>query len=359
MKPFSMFLEEYIFEESATTSIENDDKGKLHELLLAKHLHHEGKLPSHHRSYSENEDHAGTPQQVHDRLKNKVGEAAYTEIDNHARKTAEAVRNHLIKRGHLGGKNGHVITDVHWSSNRDTENKPGDHEKTTGSRDVNSNADIILTTKNKRGKTVFHGISAKYGSQKQPNYKNSGLDSLEKQARQKQGTYTNLMKQHEKHMETIGYTGTKAQRHAQYKADKVSSDSAAKKRVAEAEKSSLQSRTQMARLHEKGLSGMSDAELRTHISSQVSPKTKINHVVAHSLVNQKTGEATPVVHDADHIANDHLDHYENLHVKPGNGISADIYGTHKITGKVRKVASQVFKASSGPHKGVAGAFKLN
>ena len=358
MKNFLFFLEEYIFEESATSSVENDDKGKLHELLLAKHLHPEKKLPSHHRSYSENEEHAGTPQQVHDRLRAKVGEDAYNEIDNHAKQTAAAVLDHLTKRGHLGGREGHKITDVHWTSNRDTENKSGDHEKTTGQKDVNSNADIILTTTNKHGKKVFHGISAKYGSQKQPNFKNAGLDNLEKQAKQPKNTYTNIMKQHENRMESIGSTGTKAERHAKYKLDKVSSSAAAKKRATEAEKSSLQSRTQIARLHDKALSAMSDPELRAHITSQVSPKTKINHLIAHSLVNKKTGTATSVIHDADHIANEHLDNYENLHVKSGNGISSDIYGTHKTTGKIRKVASQVFKATSGPHKGTAGALRL-
>ena len=358
--------------QALTAKVSNDDKGKLHELLLAKYLHPKTDLPLHHRSESENPEHAGTPKQVHDKLKVKIGAAAYNEVDSHAKQTAETIKNHLNKQGHL---NSHTVSDVHWTSNRDTENKAGDHEKTTGHKDLNSNADLIITTQNKAGHKVFHGVSAKYGSEDQPNFKNAGLSSLEKMAGHKPGTYTDTQRKHEENMEKLGYKGSKIQRHIQYKEHKKILDaeksshqksnstkpftpkSKEAKMAHTAELASQEARAQMARKHEQGLSKFNDEKLRQHINQQVSPPTIHNHIVAHSHV-QSSGKAKSIVHDAQHIADDHLNQYKNLRVKKGNGISAEIIGTHKDTGKERVIAQQIFKASSGPHKGTAGAFKL-
>ena len=119
--------EQMLMEESENEK--NDDKGKLHELLLAKHLHPKKQLPSHHRAESENPDHAGTPTQVHDKLKDKMTTHEYNQIDSHAKQTAKAVMDHLHKKGHI--PKDHVVHDVHWTSNRDTEKKGGDPKKST------------------------------------------------------------------------------------------------------------------------------------------------------------------------------------------------------------------------------------
>lgn len=347
-----------------TASVESDDKGKLHELLLAKHLNPKGTLPSHWRSKSE--DYGGTPEQVHDRLKTKVGKAAYGEINSHAKQTAGAIMGHLGEYGHIGGKTGHEIHDIHWTSNRDAEHNPGDHEKTTGVKDKNSNADLIITTKHKKtGEKKFVGISAKYGSQAKPNYRNSGLDSLEKEAGHAKGTYTSIQKNHEKAVEKLGYKGTRQQRHTQYKADIVkreeSPKSMAAKRATAAEASSLSSRSHMASKHREGLGTKSDSQLRDIVRKNVSPPTVFPHVVAHSHV-QSDGSAKSVVHPAHSIADEHLNNFDKLHVdKKEGGIRASIKGTVKSgknAGKVMTVASQTFKAGSGPHKGTAGVFKL-
>jgi len=350
---------------AATSTVSNDDKGKMFELLLAHHMSHtddsKKQLPSHHRS--ENEEYGGTPQQVHDRLRDKIGEAAYNEIHEHARATADAVKDHLGRQGMLGGTEGHKISDVSWTSNADTEKKAGDHEKTTGIKDVNSNADIIATTKNAAGKTNYIPISAKYGSEEKPNFRNSGLESLEAQAGHPKGTYTRIARDHDARMAELGYTGSKKERHAQYKQDLKSDDHEIKAKVTAAEASSLDARQKMARLHEQGLSRdqhnpeLQDAFLRRHITSQVSSPTVYPHIVAHGHV-QSNGSVIPVIHNAADIANNHLNKFSNLHVKQGRGISAEIWGTHKETGKPMRVASQIFKATSGPHKGMAGAFKL-
>ena len=383
MKTFKSFLkEQYLYEESLkecflteeSTGNENDDKGKLHELLLAKHLHPNKQLPKHFRSESENPEHAGTPAQVYQKLSDKMGKTAHDKVDKDAKATASSVLAHLKKHGGL--PEGHKITDVHWTSNRDTEKKAGDHEKLTKKKDVNSNADLILSsTHSKTGIVAHHPISAKYGSHK-PNYKNSGLDSLEKQAGRKAGTYTNIQKEHENRSEKLGYSGSQAQKHKQYKEDKTHLDremadhkeSESTKafkpkhpqaiRAHAAEKSNLDARQKMAREHDKGMAKKSDEELRNHIRSQVSPATHLPHIIAHSKTKEN-GNTESHVSDASHMADEHLNKFHKLHVKSGSGISSTIYGTHKETGKVMPVASQIFKSSSGPHKGTAGAFKLH
>lgn len=392
MLSFSQFLpEEYLVEMAALSStLSSDDKGKMHELLLAKHLNpKKGKLPEHWRAQSDNPDHSGTPQQVHDKLRNKIGESAYKEIDSHAKQTAQALVDHLYKGGHI--PKDHVVSKVHWTSNRDTSKKAGDHEKTTGTKDINSNADLILTTHHKSGKggPKFIGVSAKYGGQAEPNYRNDGLIALEQKAGLAKGTLTRIQKVHDDDMEaSLGYSGSRKERHADYKIGRelIKSEKAAQKenfelkngpqakgfvykpkhkeakRAMAAEESSLAARTRMARSFEKGLSKFSDEDLRGFIRNQVAAPTVHHHVVAFSHV-QDDGSAVSHVKNSDEIADTHLNNYTNLRVRKGNGISSDIVGTynnptHKDHGKQVVIARQNFKASSGPHQGTAGSFKL-
>jgi len=363
--------------QAKSAGVMSDDKGKLHELLLAKHMNPTGKLPSHWRSKSE--EYGGTPTQVHTRLKKKVGAAAYKEIHDNAKNTAAAVIEHLHKNGRMEG---HEIANIHWTSNRDSEHNPGDHEKTTGVKDKNSNADLILTLSNRKtGKKKFIGVSAKYGSQSKPNLQNSGLDALEKEAGVAKGSYANRLKKHNDDVENLGYTGTSKQRHTQYKNDiaereaykktnkgklegfKPSSAKSAKalKRAIAAEQSSHKARTEMANHHRSALTGKNDAELRDMIRKNASPKTIHPHIIAHTHV-QSDGSSVPHVSASENHADHHLNKFENLHVEGGDGgIAVTIKGVAKEgknAGKVVPVATRTFKAGSGPHKGVAGVFKL-
>ena len=56
MLNFKSFLKEetLLVEKALSSAVDSDDKGKLHEILLSKHLHPETKLPDHHRAESEN-----------------------------------------------------------------------------------------------------------------------------------------------------------------------------------------------------------------------------------------------------------------------------------------------------------------
>ena len=409
---FKTFLKEEVIKEEAlllemaalSAAVENDDKGKLHELLLAKHLHPDNKLPDHHRSESENEEHAGTPQQVHDRLQKKIGPGAYNEIDSHAKQTAAAIKKHFDENGHTG--NGNHIGQVFWTSNPDKAAKAGDHEKTVGVKDVNSNADLIVRMHDKNGKTASHvGVSAKYGSQT-PNYRNPGLESMEKTAGLEKGSMKALTDAHHEHMEKLGYQGSADTRNIQYKIDKMGADKArqehakleglvasgkslsrknkimheqlseflkvhdgmkpkdqlafqqkAASRAASAEASSLAAKRAVAKHFSTGLATKSDEELRNIVREHVSAPTHIPHIVAHSKVKDD-GSAISDIKPSHSIADDHLANYENLHVAHGGGVSTTIKGTHKKTGKVGNVAIFTTKSSSGPHKGLVGTFSL-
>ena len=368
---------DYLIEMAAASSSESsDDKGKMHELLLAKYLnpnkdeYGEQVLPLHHRS--ESEEYGGTPKQVHDRLRMKINPAAYNEINSHAKQTAFGVLKHLKKSGF----NNNHLSDIHWTSNRDTAKKGGDHEKTTGIRDTNSNADLILTYQHPKTKQkTFVGVSAKYGTNQEPNYRNDGLDNLEKKYNIPSGTLTNIQKIHDKDMtDRLGYTGSRADKHIQYKIgrkikeqEKAAHKAAGgdnnnfqpisyeAKRASDAENASIESRRKMARAMDAGLSTMNDSQLRELIRGQVSPKTKIHHIVAHSHV-QDDGTAISKIGDMHNIADEHLNNFKNLRVKKGNGIYSQIVGDYN--GKERPVAQQLLKTVSGPVKGTAGAFKL-
>ena len=195
-----------------------------------------------------------------------------------AKQTSEEIRKYL--KNHPEFKD-HQISNVHWTSNRDTAKKEGDHEKTTGIKDVNSNADLILTLKHpKTGQTKYVGISAKYGTEPQPNYRNDGLAALEQKSGLKKETLTDIQKAHDQDMaDRLGYTGTKAERHAQYKIgrklkgeeraawkEKTGSNKGfmpKKKeslRARAAEDASVLARKKMARHLDAGLGNMSDDE---------------------------------------------------------------------------------------------------
>jgi len=107
----------------------------------------------------------------------------------------------------------------------------------------------------------------------------------------------------------------------------------------------------------EGLSKYDDAKLRNVVRDHVSAPTKIPHTVAHSHV-QDDGSSKPIIKPASEIADKHLEDYENLHVVHSGGIAVYIKGTHKKTGKVMNVGTMTMKGSSGPHKGVVGAFSL-
>ena len=405
-------LKEDLLLEAESSSVDSDDKGKLHELLLAKHLHPQNTLPEHHRSFSDNPDHAGTPEQVHQKLMEKIPKAAYDEIDRHAKQSAAAFKQSMKDQGHIGD-NAHIGT-VHWTSNADKEGKPGDHFRTVkdangnGVSDPNSNADLIVTLHDKEGKPVgHHGISAKYGSN-EPNYRNPGLDALEKTAKLSSGSLGAPMQHHTDAMEKMGYTGSADQRNIQTKIDEMPINDIRQKhaeglaaiqsgkklsgkkkimhehldkfiqahdalpekkqeafrqqasqRAETARASNLAARTQMTQSFAAGMAQHKPEDLANIIRQNVSPNTHIPHTVVHSKVKE-SGEAESVIKPMHSLADEHLSQFkpDSLHVVPGKGTSVTIKGIHAKTGKPTVAARYTIKSSSGAHKSAVGTFKL-
>lgn len=404
-RPLTLMEEVLLEMAAATKETANDDKGKMHELLLAKYLHPEQRLPEHHRSFSDNDEHAGTPDQVHDRLKEKIGKAAYNEIDGHAQQTARAIKRHFETNGHQN--TGENISNVFWTSNRDTAGKPGDHEKTTGVKDQNSNADLIARITDKAGNIKHVGVSAKYGS-REPNYANPGLESLEKHAGMPKGTLNKHMEAHNANMDKLGYDGSADQRNIQTKLDeggihfareqlakhaatlaagkklgrkdKVMHDnakafvethdalpekkrtqflSAASQRAATARAGNLEARKQMAKEFHSHLAKKSPEELGNILRNSVSPPTHIPHIVAHSKV-KNDGSAESVIKPMHSIADDHFSQFDMSTLRPNvaNGTSVTFKAKHLKSGKEMNVGLINIKSSSGAHKGAVGSLKL-
>lgn len=221
--PLANLWEEFLIEAKATR--DNDDMGKLHELRLAYHLSHEDptqkSLPEHHRSTGKDDPaHNGDPQTVHDNILQRMDPEKADLVDKGASASADAWRKQYLQKGEKVGK-------VFWTSNRDTVKKngdltPGDHFKTTGIHDPNSNGDLIAQVTNHKGEHVrWEPISAKIGKN-DPNLANPGLAALEKMSGNESGTFSNMEQPHTEHVKTLGYhQGSREDRHAQWKADSI------------------------------------------------------------------------------------------------------------------------------------------
>jgi hypothetical protein len=122
-----------------------DTKGKLHELLVGYHLR-----GGRHMEKYKNEDQM-SPKQAHDMLKAKVSKEEYDKIKERARQAAEHIKHHIEKH------HGHKIQNVHWTS------KAGDIGKSTGveSSQKEDASDIMIHTRDKKGRKRYHGISLK------------------------------------------------------------------------------------------------------------------------------------------------------------------------------------------------------
>jgi hypothetical protein len=167
-------FKEFITE--ASSSSLRDPKGKLFELLVAKHMHSMGKFPD---SFRENNK---PPEQVHDDLKPKIHPDEYDKINHGASVTAQHILKTLHKTNQPGIENKnnkyHIGNNstVSWVSNPTDYKKLMDKHNTTD-RSTKSNADIVLTHHSKDNVT-HHAISLKYSS-RIPTESGPGLKNLE------------------------------------------------------------------------------------------------------------------------------------------------------------------------------------
>jgi hypothetical protein len=139
-----------------------DTKGKLHELLVGYHMQG-GKHMSKHP-----DEKGDTPKQAHDKLKEKVSPAEYKHIHQRAKAAAEHIRSQVESKGH-------TLSHVHWTS------KAGDIESSTGIKASQKEdaSDIVVHTKDKKGKIKHHGVSLKVTDSKNKHVpvSNPGMES--------------------------------------------------------------------------------------------------------------------------------------------------------------------------------------
>lgn len=318
----------------------NDAKGKAFEILAGSHLKHGSGKDGHPAGYLSHyrDENQNSPQQVLSYIKSELDKrhpGMYNEINDHARAAAAHMREQLKKNGH------HTFHDIAWTS------QPSDHKSFTGEEDPNSDADVMLKTN--KGPI---GISLKYGTQKQPNLRNPGLNSIEELAGLKKGEITSLYNKHNENLKALGFNQTADKNHAAYKANKNSEESKA------AEQSSLAARREIAKKWQNGYSAMNSDQLKQKIISLVSPETKFEHYRMHTRPT-----ASGVEHHMGGIkdeVNSLLNHYAEFKAVPhsGEGISAQILGRHHGSEDWHPVVTHSVKNTSGPMRGMAGTTKL-
>lgn len=322
-------------------AVSNDDKGKLFEILHAKHMHPEVKLPTHYR-----DEEGKSPEEVHNSIKSRISEEEYSTIEGHARDSAANMREHLRDQGH----NPDHITHVAWTSNG-----ASDVKKFTDKDDPHNDSDVMYRFKHpKTGKVTHAGVGLKYGSQKEPNLRNPGLDSLERMTGAT--TLMSRFKSHKKRIASLGYTGTTAENHKRWKSEKTS------KRGKAAYESKNEATRGIARDIHKALSGKSSQELMDYVRGVVSPKTVHPTFRLHTRTSHNEAGST-ATHHVDEPSKDieiHLSQFSELMVdkKHSGGISVVIRGRRKSDGKIVRVLQHAIKGVSGPMKGIAATTKL-
>jgi hypothetical protein len=356
MKSFKIYLKEndYIYESSLLCEeiSSSDDKGKLHELLLGYHLSHHGddnsvkSFPKHFR----NELTQKTPEQTHDDIKARISPEDYSEAHKRAKEAADATRSHL--KAHHGLDPEH-IKNVSWTSNK------SDHEKLTGKKDANSDADLMITTDHPEHGKQYHGVSVKVGSNA-PNLRNPGLSQLNTLTHANPEVTKGIIDKHNKATHEAGYDSLNTQddNHKQYKSDKVSSDSEAKGRATNAEKSKLDTVKGLAKHYTNAINELHPDHVKHILRTLVAPPTVHPHFRLHTK--------TPLPNKAGDTVSHTENHQENLEKSLAGhqyGYHAEQKGQRVIIhaknpdGTLKRVAEIGMKGGSGPLKGFNGTVK--
>ena len=324
-------------------AVANDDKGKLFEVLHAMHMHPERTFPTHYRD----EITQKSPEETHNAIKKRITPAEYNTINDHARSSAERMKAHLTEQGH----NPAHITHVAWTSNG-----AGDVAKFTGKNDPHNDSDVMYRFKHpKTGKTTHVGVGLKYGSQREPNIRNPGLESLENMTGAK--TLVSRFEKHKKKIASLGYRESSAEKnHEVWKKEKNSVRGKA------ADASKLETTRRMAGDIHKALSEKTSEELGHYVRNVVAARTAhpVYRMHAHTSHNEAGSSVTHYVDEPSKDIDTHLSQFSELFVdkKHSGGISVYIRGRRKSDGKIVNVLQHAVKGVSGPMKGIAATTKL-
>lgn len=326
--------------EDASARSRQDSMGKLHELLVSKHLYG-GKFPEYYA------DSRGTsPIYAHDMHAKALFDPQYSgafyehpeykRMDADAKKAAGDIRARLLKE--------HGITDIHrvaWTS------QDKDVEKEIGIPGAKSKSDVIVTGAGKDGKPVKVGLNLKVGKTKEPNYANPGVSALEQ------------------------WSGVKLSHHVQEHSDNLDQigrmkDDEYKAKIAAGDPSAVATKASSDRMHLKiaadvrsGFSRQTHKQLRALIQHSTAPESAVPMLTSHTI-NHQDGSSTHRLADHEQHINGYLDQFDNLHANPNQkGKTVTIYGIHKKTGKKMPVWRTTIYAGGESHKTTArGMVKL-
>lgn len=348
MLNFKQFLSDNIYLTEEIKS--SDDKGKLHELLVAKHLSHENddekSLPTRYTDKTTQK----TPQQTHDEIKGKISDEDYSEADKRARDAAHAIKSHIAKTH--GIKPEH-IKEVVWTSNK------SDHKNLTGESDPNSDADIMIKHQHPdSSEPHYHGLSLKVGSGK-PNLRNPGLATLDKLTGAKSAHTSKIIDDHKKKLDELGYSSEDSQKsnHTQYKADKAKEKGTEERTKADnADASKLHTLGKLAEHYSNAINELHPDKVKHLLTTLIAPKTKHPHIRIHTQT-PKPGATGEVSHHVDdHISDteSELSKHEHGYHAVSKGQTLHIHVKNKDGSVGKRVASIGLKGVSGPIKGIAG-----
>ena len=310
-------------EKPISTKNPSDSYGKIHEILVGKHLNG-GSFPEDYRVEGKRPVDIHNAHAVARFGKKFESHPKYKAMDKAASEVAAKIKSHLSSNHSIKPQR------TAWTS------QASDHERETGVKDSLNKADLIVTGSHKgdhkTGKKA--AISLKYGKLKKTNYSNPGLKTL--------GALSgvDLTKHQEPHRSFLKQLGNPS--HEEYKVHP-------KKKEIEA--SSKKMTQAVAKDFAEGVKKKykNDNEFKTYIKRSAgasghvaggdvdSGKTHLPHVIAKTKVKADGSHEHSVIGATEHVHN-YLSHFKNLHVSHKEGqTSVAVFGTHKKTGKKMEV----------------------
>lgn len=254
---------------------------------------------------------------------------------NHAQRSAYTILNHAIKMGHI--PSGNTLMAVYHTS------FPGEIKKLTGIPDPDNPADLVIVHRDTHWNKRHLGVSLKYVNNK-PNYKNPGLETLSRLSKSELGKHWTF---HLNDMVRLGYSGTIAQRHAQYKKDKTENPI----RASNAEASALIAKSLECKVMWEGFKNQTSEELLDVVRWLVNPQTQFPVLHAVGLQDDKyQGDFWCKVQEANEKFNLGMRPFVSLHADyPPEGTVVRIFG-RTTTGKDKTLVAINLRARSGPHQ---------
>jgi len=257
--------------ESAT--LDNDSRGKLHEILVAAHLNRliHGNLT--HADHFRDEK-GRTPEEAHNNLVKGLSDASYQEAHSHAVQAAEEIHTH-IKANHpelLANKEHHV--KVSWTSLK------SDHEKLTGKKDESHSggADIMLSSHDATG-NLHHAVgyslkiadnkitTGQTGSKTTEQVMGMPIGSLTKHDTNHRLEVSNILKKHGHDADSM----SEHQKHVAFKLSRDNTNPAGRKMADEIRASAYKHAANKVKEIKEHIGSLSDSEQKNRITEFVAP----------------------------------------------------------------------------------------